>query len=155
MPQANQTGYLAEAQTVAFSGAQNLNTLLVDEYTDLSDQIDNSSSKYLQADFELVVDLDVLTLNEGESLHLYIIPSVDGSNYPEWNGNTTTNTPTNESYYAGSFVARDQDAAQRLILEDIPLPAGVFKVGIRNKCSDDTAASGHTLKWRPKSFGSQ
>lgn len=44
------SGYLASAAAITFSGTQTLNSLTDNEYTDLSDEIDNSTNKYAFAD---------------------------------------------------------------------------------------------------------
>ena len=40
------SGYFAAAAAITFSGTQQLNSLADNEYTDLSDEIDNSTNKY-------------------------------------------------------------------------------------------------------------
>lgn len=153
MPQANLSGYLAEQQAVTWASGRSLVSLAADEYTNLSDNVDNSSTKYLQADIEISVDWDTTAPTDGESLHLYIIP-IPGTE-PNWVGDGTANEPINEQYYAGSFTVTDILTSQVVTIEDIPLPSGNFKFAVRNKTSQPLTAAAHTLKWRPKSFGSQ
>lgn len=142
------SGYLAAAVTIAFSGTQQVNSLTNDEWTDLSDAIDNSTNKYALADFELVLGSAAFTGTDS-ALALYIVPSVDGTNYGDWTGNVTTAQQHHQPYYAGSFTTSGATAAQRLTLRDVPLPNGLFKVGIRNLSNVSLAASGNTLKYRP------
>ena len=50
------SGYLAAAQTVAWTGAtQKIDSLTDNEWTDLSDEIDNGTNKYAFADLDLVL----------------------------------------------------------------------------------------------------
>lgn len=142
------SGYLATASTVSFSGTQTLASLADDEWTDPSDAIDNSSNLYPIADFELVLGSAAFT-GADSAVHMYLIPSLDGTNYGDWTGNNTNTHQEHEPYYVGSFTTSGATAAQRLILRDVPLPSGLFKVGVRNRSGVALAASGNTLKYRP------
>jgi len=147
------SGYLDSAISIAFSGTQTMASLTDNEYTDLSDEIDNSSNKYLQADFEL--SLGSFTADGTDAgAELFIVPSIDGTNYPDWTGNTTTDKPENNKWYRDFFVVKDSDAAAtpRAAVTDVVLPQGKFKVGIRNRANATWAASGTTLKYRPHSL---
>lgn len=143
------SGYLAEAQTVAFSGTQTMDSLAVDEWTNLSDEIDNSTNKYMLADFELVLGSAAFV---DDVISMYIVPSVDGTNYPDWTGNVATAQSKNEQYFVGSFSI-DDTQAQRAALRGVALPNGKFKIGIRNNPDVALAASGNTLKYRPYGYG--
>ena len=142
------SGYLAAAISVAFSGTQTLASLANDEWCDLSDAIDNGTNKYALADFELVLGSAAFTGTDS-TIALYLVPSVDGTNYGDWTGNVTTAQQQNQPYYVGSFTTSGTTAAQRLTLRDIPLPNGLFKLAVRNLSNVAFAASGNTLKYRP------
>ena len=66
------SGYKESAQSVVFSGTQQLASLAVDEYTDESDAIDNSSLLYLFADWEFVCTSVAFTATPYD---LFIIPN--------------------------------------------------------------------------------
>lgn len=148
------SGYKAAAQAVVFSGTQVLDSLTNDEWTSLSDEIDNSSTKYMLADFELVLGSAAFTGTDS-AIEVYLVPSVDGTNYPNWTDNVTTDEQENNPYYIGSFVTSGTTAAQRMTsLRNVALPNGTFKIGIRNRSNVSLAASGNTLKWRPHQYSS-
>ncbi len=147
---AKSSGYLDSATSVAFNGTQTMASLTDNEYTDLSDEIDNSSNKYLLVDFELA--LGSFTPDGTDAgAELFVIPSVDGTNYPDWTGNTTTDKPENNQWYVGWFTIKDSDAAAtpRAACRGVTVPPGKYKVGLRNRANATWASSGSTLKYRP------
>jgi hypothetical protein len=144
------SGYLATAQSVVWTSGQSLDSLTDNEWTDLSDAIDNSSNLYILADVELVLGSAAFTGTDS-TIELYVVRSVDGTNYADWTGNVTTDEQENQQYYVGSFTTSGATAAQRLTLNDILLPNGLFKFGLRNRGNVTLASSGNTLKWRPHS----
>ena len=149
------SGYKAAAQSVTFSGTQTLVSLLDNEWTNVSDEIDNSSSKYMMADWEIVLGSYTAGTTGDEAIELYIIPSVDGTNYPDYTGNVVTEQQENNQYYVGSFTIKQSGAAaKRATLRNVALPNGTFKVAVRNRTNATLAASGSTLKWRPHQYSS-
>jgi len=142
------SGYKAAAATVSFTGTQTLASLADGEFTNLSDAIDNSTNLYHFADFEFVCTSVVFTGTDSH-IQLFLIPSVDGTNYGQWTGNVTTNEQQNQPYYVGSFVTTGDTAAQRMTLRKVELPPGLWKCAVRNQGNVALAASGSTLKWRP------
>ena len=147
---AQNTGYQVAAQSVTFSGTQTLASLTDNEWTNLSDAIDNSTNKYLMVDVELYLASAAFTGTDS-TLALYLVPSVDGTNYPNWTGNVTTSEQENEQYYVCSFTTSGATEAQRLTQLNILVPPGLYKYGIRNTSGVTLASSGNTLKWRPHS----
>ncbi len=145
------TGYQSAAVSVAWSSGQDFDSLTDDEWTDLSDAIDNTSNLYVTADLELVLGSAAFTGTQSR-VDVYIIPSVDGTNYADWTGNVTTEEQENEPYFVGTFVTSAATAAQRLALRDVQIPSGLYKYGFRNKGGVSLAASGNTAKWRPHSL---
>lgn len=145
------SGYLVAAQTIAWTSGQDLDSLTDNEWTDLSDAIDNTSNLYTMADIEIVLGSAAFTGSDSV-LEIYIVPSVDGTNYPDWTGNVTTDEQENNQYFVGAVTTSGATAAQRLAEEKIPLPPGKFKFGFRNKTNVTLAASGNTAKYRPHSF---
>lgn len=152
------SGYLAAAQTVAWTGAtQKIDSLTDNEWTDLSDEIDNSSNKYAFADLDLALGSAVFTGSDA-GIEVYIVPiGSDGSTYPDWSGNATTDAPEQGHYFAAFLPLKAATAAKRVVSSsqsDIALPQGKFKFGIRNRGNVTLASSGNTLYWRPKSYDS-
>lgn len=151
------SGYLATAQTVAWTGAtQKIDSLTDNEWTDLSDEIDNSTNKYAFADLDLVLGSAVFT-GADAGIEVYIVPTVDGTNYPDWSGNATTDAPEQAHYFVAFLPLKAATAARRVVSSSqhaIELPQGKFKFGIRNRGNVTLASSGNTIYWRPKSYDS-
>lgn len=151
------SGYLATAQTVAWTGAtQKIDSLTDNEWTDLSDEIDNSTNKYAFADLDLVLGSATFTGSDS-GIEVYIVPTVDGTNYPDWSGNATTDAPEQAHYFVAFLPLKAATAARRVVSSSqhaIELPQGKFKLGIRNRGNVTLASSGNTIYWRPKSYDS-
>jgi len=152
MTDVKHSGYKAEAVSVVFSGTQTLVSLTDNEWTDESDEINNTNG-WLYSDWELVMTSVAFTTTDS-AVELYIIPSVDGTNYPNWTGNVTTDEPENSVHFVGSFATSQATEAQRLTLRGIELPPGKWKVGVRSRAGVSLAASGSTLKFRPWQYSS-
>jgi hypothetical protein len=153
MADLSRSGYLAAAAAVAWASGQSLTSLTDNEYTDLSDEIDNSSTKYMFADLDLVLGSAAFTGTDS-GVEVYLIPTVDGTNYPTWTGNGTADEQENNPYYVGFFALTGTTAAQRAALRDIDLPNGKFKFACRNRGNVTLAGSGNTLYWRPHTVSS-
>ena len=140
--------YQETAQTVAFNGTQGLNSLTNAEYTNESDAISNTAG-YEYADFELILASAAFGTGNDSHLRLYILPALDGTNYPTFTGgNQTTGVPEIEQYSKGTFKTSETTAAQRITLLDVPLPDTSFKIVIRSLATVDLAASGNSLRYR-------
>ena len=123
--------YQGDAITVSFT-TNLFDALLDNEWTAASDEIANSAN-YPFADFEIVLGSAAFTGSDS-AIELYIIPSVDGTNYADWNeAGNTTDAQENNQHFIGSVTTSGDTAAQRLTLRDVEVPAGKFKVGIRNR----------------------
>lgn len=147
------SGYLATAQTVTFSGTQTLNSLVDNEYTNWSDEIDNSTTKYRLADLRLVIGSAAFT-GADSAFEVFIIPSVDGTNYPSWTGNGTTDEQENSPFLCAVLPTTGATGAQDMatpVDAPVALPNGKFRFAVRNRGNVSTAASGNTLFWRPHS----
>ena len=151
------SGYLATAQTVAWTGAtQKIDSLVDNEWTDLSDEIDNSTNKYAFADLDLVLGSAAFTGSDS-GIEVYIVPTVDGTNYPDWSGNATADAPEQAHYFVAFLPLKASTSAKRVVSSSqgpIELPQGKFKFGIRSRANVALASSGNTLYWRPKSYDS-
>jgi hypothetical protein len=153
MADATLSGYKAAATSIAWTSGQSLASLADNEWTDLSDEIDNSTNKYLFADIEIYLASAAFTGSDSV-VHIYLVPSVDGTNYPNWTGNVTTDEQENNQYYVGTVTTSGATAAQRMALRNVLLPNGVFKFGFRSEAGVALAASGNTAKYRPHQYAS-
>jgi hypothetical protein len=149
------SGYLATAVTVAWTGAtQKIDSLTDNEWTDLSDELDNSTNKYAYADLDLVLGSAAFTGSDA-GIEVYTVPTVDGTNYPDWSGNATTDAPEQVHYFVAFLPLKAATAARRVVSSSqaaIELPQGKFKFGIRSRANVTLASSGNTLYYRPKSY---
>lgn len=144
------SGYLVSAISLAWTSGQSLASLTDNEFTDLSDEIDNTTNLYKQADFEVVLGSAAFSGTDS-GIELYIVRTVDGTNYPTWTGNGTSDEQENQKYFRGSAWTTGTTAAQRMTFDDIVLPPGKFKVAFRSRANVTLAASGNTAKYRPHS----
>ena len=147
-------GYLATEAAITFSGTQQLNSLTDNEYTDLSDEIDNSTNLYFEADVRVVIASAAFITPADCGIELYLIRTVDGTNYPTWTGNTTTDQAHNNPFFVGFVPFTGTTAAQAGVLKGVELPAGKYKWAARNRGNVALAGSGNTLYWRPTSVQS-
>jgi hypothetical protein len=120
-----------------------LNALSSGSRTNASAMVDNdnASNRYLFGAFELVCTFGVAP-TAGKTLDLYLLPSVDGTNFAD---GASTVAPS-ESTYVGSFAVRGVTSAQRLVLAYVALPPTDFKALLVNNSGQSLAASGNTLK---------
>jgi hypothetical protein len=115
----------------------------------LSDEIDNSTNAYLLADLYLELGSAVFT-GIDSAIDIFLVPSVDGANYPSWATGTAEETE-NMNHLVGSVLTTASTAAQKMVLQNVPLPSGKFKFAFRNRGNVGLAASGNTIYWRPHS----
>lgn len=120
-----------------------LNSITTASYSNASSAIDNSSTLYPYMDLELYVTYGT-NPSTGGYVAAYLLPSVDGTNYPDGSSSVT---PAAELIVA-SFSLRATTSAQRLAATGIPVPSGLFKLMIGNFAGQTMAASGNTLKYR-------
>ena len=147
------SGYLATAVSITWASGQALASLTNNEWTDVSDEHDNSSALYMFADLEIVLASAAFT-GAASGVEVYLIPSVDGTNYPTWTGNGTADEQENNGFFVGFVNTTGTTAAQRMVLRDIELPSGKYKWGFRNRGGVSLAASGNTASFRPHSVAS-
>ena len=145
------TGYQATATAIAWAAGQSLASLTDNEWTDLSDEIDNSTNKYVTADLRL--DLGSAAFTGTDSLiECYLVPSVDGTNFGMWAGGATGDEQENNQYFVGSVTTSGATAAQTdLVLRNVVVPPGKYKWGFRNR-SNVTLNATNTAEWRPHSL---
>lgn len=142
------SGYKATESSVAWTSGQALNSASDDEWTDLSDEVDNSSNLYAACDLHVVLASAAFT-GSGSQIEAYIVPTVDGTNYPNWTGNVTSAEPENGQYWVATLATSQATEAQRIVARNIGLPNGKFKWAFRNTTGVALAASGNTAAWRP------
>lgn len=149
------SGYLVSAVSVAWTGAtQKIDSLTDNEWTDLSDEIDNSTNKYAFADLDLALGSAAFA-GADAGIEVYIVPTVDGTNYPDWSGNATTDAPEQGHYFVAFLPLKAATAARRVVSTSqaqIQLPNGKFKFGLRSRANVTLASSGNTLNYRPHSY---
>jgi hypothetical protein len=131
---------------IATALTTDLNSLANGSTSALSAEIDNSTTKYLYADMEL--NLASLTPTAGGYVALYLVPTIDGTNYPLFDTGASPGT-ANNNYFVGSFSTKAAAAAQRIAMREIQLPPGKYKLAVYNGAGVALAASGNTLSWRP------
>ena len=147
------SGYKAAATAIAWTSGQALNSLSNNEWTDLSDEIDNSTNKYMLYDLEIYLASAAFT-GATSRVDIYLLASVDGTNYPNWTGNVTTAEPENEQYRVDTVFTSQATEAQRMVSLRIPVPNGKHKFAFRNRTGVALAASANTAKYRPHQFAS-
>lgn len=150
MANLTRSGYLATATAIAWASGQTLDSATDNEYTDLSNEVDNSTNLYMFADVEVVLGSAAFTGTDS-GIEVYLIPSVDGTNYPTWTGNGTSDEQENNGFFVGFVPTTGTTAAQRAVLRDVELPSGKYKWAFRNRGNVTLAASGNSASWRPHS----
>lgn len=104
---------------------------------------DTAGLRDLFAQVEIYIAAQGTNRSAGAYLALYLIPELDGTNYG------STNDECAENYFAGSVSLDDGALAARyLIIDQVRLPVGDFKVALRNGTGQTLAASGNTVKLR-------
>lgn len=144
------SGYLAAAAAITWASGQSLTSLASLEYTDASDEIDNSTNKYVYADLYADIASAAFT-GTGSGIECFLIPCVDGTNYPTWTGNGTADEQENSPFFVGFISFTGSAAAQKGVLRNVELPNGKYKWAFRNRGGVGLAASGNTIYWRPHS----
>ena len=147
-------GYLASEAAITFSGTQQLNSLADNEYTNWSDEIDNSTNLYAMADIRVVIASAAFITPADCGIEIFLIPTVDGTNYPTWTGDTATDQVHNGPFFVGYVPFTGTTAAQAGVLIGVDLPNGKYRWAARNRGNVALAGSGNTIYWRPHSVQS-
>lgn len=145
------TGYQAAATTITWTSGQDLDSLTDNEWTDLTDEVDNSTNKYTYVDVRVALGSAAFTGSDS-ALEVYLVPSIDGSTYPKWTGNTTTSEQQNDEFFVDKAYATGATEAQELAVRNILVPPGKYKWGFRSRANVTLAGSGNTPQWRPHSL---
>lgn len=152
MATAQLTGYLASASALAWSSGQSLDLAADNEWTNLSDEIDNSTNKYLFVDLEINLTSAAFS-GTSSGIEVYLVPSVNGTFYPNWTGNVTTDEQENQIHFVGFVPTSGATGAQRLVLRGVALPPGKYKWGFRNR-GGVSLSSNNSVQWRPWGYES-
>lgn len=145
------SGYLATEAAIVFAGTQQLDSLTDNEYTDLSNEIDNSTNKYAYVDIRVsLASLNPTGADAG--LEIYLIPCVDGTNYPDWTGNSTSDQSQNNGFIVGFVPVSTGSGAKAGALRGVELPNGKYKWGVRNRANVSLAADAGDIYWRPYGY---
>lgn len=142
------SGYKVTEISITWASGQSLNSLSDNETTLLSDEVDNSTNLYALADLHLSLASAAFTGTDAK-INVYLVPSVDGTNYPTWDGNTTVPGNTNKDYYVGNISVKATTAACRGILRNVGLPNGKYKWAFRSEANVALASTGNTVAFRP------
>lgn len=145
------SGYFTTETAITFSGTQTLASLASNEYTNWSDEIDNSTNKYFSVDLRIVL-ASAAFVGTNSGIEIYLIPSVDGTNYPTWVGDTATDQQSNSPFQVAFVPTTGTTAAQAMVYLNIELPSGKYRWGVRNRGGIGLNSSGNTIYWRPHSY---
>ena len=113
----------------------------------LSAAIDNDADLSYYVDIEVYVSGFGASINKGvKYADVYLLPTVDGTNYPD-----TDSSVPQPRYLVGSVTkgTANGSGAVRDVISGVPLPPRDFKLAIVNTSGQAFAASGNTLKLRP------
>ena len=147
---AKSSGYLTAATAVTWTSG-GPNSLGSNVYSALADEIDNSTTKYTHADMYMTLGSAAYT-GAGSRIEVYLVPCVDGTNYPTWTAGGSTDRPENTAHYIGNLLTTASEAGQAMVLRNVELPPGKYKFAIRNRTGIALPASGNALSWRPYGY---
>lgn len=113
----------------------------------------SNASGYLYGDFQYKVKYQSSVPTAGTiSAELYLVPTIDGTNYAPGSGTLSANFAPQAALLAATFEARASDATvnfEYLDVIGVPLPYGSFKPFLINKSGKTLAASDNALYMRP------
>jgi hypothetical protein len=137
---------MATIQLAAFRGVTTVMSTALDALGSSSGKavsaaIDNSTDLDLFADLELAVDF-VSAPTAGTVIELYLLPSIDGTVYPDGSASVLPQS----SLYVGGFAVRAVTTAQVMVIRGVNLPPGVYKYLVQNTTNQAFPATGSTLR---------
>jgi hypothetical protein len=104
---------------------------------------DNSANLNLYADIEIL--LAALSPTAGASVSVYVLESVDGTNFPAQNAADLAKTSSQLFFVMP--MGNTASTAQRTVLRNMPLSPAKYTVGLINNMGVPLAASGNTVKF--------
>jgi len=108
-------------------------------------EYNNASNLWPMADFEFVLDFASAPADNAV-IELWIIPAWDGTNYAAGDASV----PARPNLSIGTLNVRNDAAAQRLVMRDVPIPACKFKLLVKNSTAQALAgSSANTVKIFP------
>ena len=140
---------MAENQYTAYGSVTSIMTTdlnqsnLTSNAKKITAALDNSTDRYFWDDLELVCTF-AATPSANATLEVYLIPSIDGSNYTD--GSDSVDPPSTS--LVGIFPIRAVTSVQRLSIRGIQLPPGLFKYVVWNKTGVSSSGTSNTLKRR-------
>jgi hypothetical protein len=130
------------AIATVFTTDLNGTTMTNGTYSAASTAIDNETDLYEYMDAELA--LASFTPTGTPSASLFLLPSLDGTNFVDGGGSTV---PPNETL-VGTVSLTTTASAKRRVFSRIIIPPFQFKLVVLNSAGVAFAASGNTLKIR-------
>lgn len=110
-----------------------------------SAEVANETGLYPYIDLELVLASVDYSAATGLAVYVWFLTQADGTNYEDGSA-TGPIIPARPP--DGIFALRAVNAAQRVVLNNMPLPALDFTILLQNKVSAAFAANSNTLKYR-------
>lgn len=133
--------------------ATGLTTVLSTELNSLTTNTASSASSAISNDTNLDVYVDIevnlasLSPSSGAYVTLYILESVDGTNYPGQSGADLRLTPSQA--LAVIPVGTTAATAQRVVVRQVVIPPAKFKIILDNQTGATLNAAGNTVKFLP------
>lgn len=121
-----------------------LNSIANNANTAASGAIDNGTNLDLFMDVELVLATQGTARVAGATVTIYAVYAPDGTNYGDVHETTALPLVT--------FILDAATTARRIVVTDVPMPPGLFKLFARNQTGQTLASSGNTVKYRPHSI---
>lgn len=107
---------------------------------------DDAAEREIWAEFEVYV-AEQASARSSATLELLILPTVDGTNYPD-----AVYGATADNYSVKTWNLDAAVTARYLTVTDIKLPPGDYKVAIVNDTGYALAATGSTVKMKTYSY---
>lgn len=134
-------------------GASTTTVLSTELNSDVTGQLTVSAAQDNDAGLDLYIDIEVVHNTYGSSVNagtkvadIYLLPTVDGTNYPTNDSDSTTLYPE-AKYIVGSVVKMSATGTGgcRSIIAGVPLPSRDYKIAHLNTSGVTLASSGNTV----------